>query len=274
MEPLGNNLCKKFRITILDLPGFGESDEPKEALTIYDYADVVKRLLDKLKIKNPILIGHSFGGRIAIVYASKYETEKVVLLGAPCVREKEKESLKVKMLKKLKKVPVLSNFEEFAKKHIGSEDYKNASPIMREILVNTVNEDLTGCALKINCPTLLIWGTNDTEAPLEDAKKLEKYISGPIVDPWTKVEIPLEDVKSCSITDDSRSIFDKTIRTWGSGGMYGCLGHFRHSTYGKMRMFVTHMQQCFLIRMKDGRNFVVSSPKREEIVKFVCKCIK
>ena len=176
MEPLGNNLFKHYRVTILDLPGFGESDEPKEALTIYDYADVVKRLADKLEIKKPVLIGHSFGGRVAIVYASKYETEKVVLLGAPCVREKEKESLKVKVLKKLKKVPILSNFEEFAKKHIGSEDYKNASPIMREILVNTVNEDLTGCALKINVPTLLIWGTNDTEAPLADAKKLERLL--------------------------------------------------------------------------------------------------
>ena len=92
--------------------------------------------------------------------------------------------------------------------------------------------------------------------------------------PIGKVEIRLEDIKSCSIIEDSRSIFDKTIRTCGSGGLYGCLGHFRHDKYGKMRMFVTHMQQCFLIRMKDGRNFVVSSPKRDEIVEFVCKRIK
>ena len=80
------------------------------------------------------------------------------------------------MLKALKKVPVLNNFSEFAKRHIGSTDYKNASPIMRGILVNTVNEDLSECAKRIKCPTLLIWGDKDEMAPLEDAKKLEKII--------------------------------------------------------------------------------------------------
>ena len=48
--------------------------------------------------------------------------------------------------------------------------------MMRKILVNTVNEDLSNCARKIVCPTLLIWGRNDTEAPLEDAEELESII--------------------------------------------------------------------------------------------------
>lgn len=87
--------------------------------------------------------------------------------------------------------------------------------------------------------------------------------------PISKVEIQLKDIKSCSMIEDSRSFFDKTIRTFGSGGLYGFLGHFKHDKYGKMRMFVTHTKQCFLIRMKDGRNFVVSSPKRKEIVEFI-----
>ena len=87
--------------------------------------------------------------------------------------------------------------------------------------------------------------------------------------PIGKVGIRLEDILSCSVIEDSRSIFDKTIRTFGSGGLYGFLGHFKHDRYGKMRMFVTHPKQCFLIRTKDGRNFVVSSPKRKEIVEFI-----
>ena len=91
--------------------------------------------------------------------------------------------------------------------------------------------------------------------------------------PIGKVEIPIEDIKSCSVIVDSRSIFDKTIRTFGSGGLYGCLGHFRHETLGKIRMFVTHTDQCFLIKTKDGKSFVVSSPKREEIVEFISKAI-
>ena len=87
--------------------------------------------------------------------------------------------------------------------------------------------------------------------------------------PIGKVEIRLEDIQSCSVIEDSHSILDKTIRTFGSGGLYGFLGHFKHDRYGKMRMFVTHPKQCFLIRTKDGRSFVVSSPKPKEIVEFI-----
>ena len=129
-----------------------------------------------MNVKNPCIIGHSFGGRIAIIYASKYDVSKIVLLGAPCIREKSKDSLKQKMLKKLKKVKGLDRFEEFAKKHIGSTDYRNASKTMRKILVNTVNEDLSCYAMKVKCPALLIWGSLDTEAPLVDAQKLEKIM--------------------------------------------------------------------------------------------------
>ena len=122
------------------------------------------------------MMGHSFGGRIAIIYASRNDVEKLVLFGAPCVRH-ERKSLKEKILKSLKKLPGMNKLGEYMKKYIGSEDYRNASPVMREILVNTVNVDLSDNAKKIKAPTLLIWGTNDTAAPIEDAKKLEKLLS-------------------------------------------------------------------------------------------------
>lgn len=176
MNPIGKKLSSLATITIIDLPGHGLSEEPKEELTIYDYCEIVKELLDELKIKKPILIGHSFGGRIAIIYASKYDAEKLVLLGTPCIRKETKPGVKVRILKSLKKVPILNKFEGVAKRHIGSRDYRNASEMMRKILVNTVNEDLSSCAMKIKCPTLLIWGDNDSEAPLEEAQELEKII--------------------------------------------------------------------------------------------------
>ena len=176
MKPLGDKLQDKYHVIIIDLPGFGESDEPKEIMNIYDYNEVVEKVLNKLKIKNPTMIGHSFGGRISIVYASKNPVEKVILFGSPCIRKEKKLSLKVRILKKLKKVPGLNKLEGFAKKHIGSRDYKAASPMMRDILVKTVNEDLSDCAKKIKVPTLLIWGDNDTEAPVEEAKELESIM--------------------------------------------------------------------------------------------------
>ena len=105
MKPIGDRLQKNHRITILDFPGFGESEEPKTALTVYDYCEILEELLKKLKVKKPVIMGHSFGGRIAIIYASRNEVEKVILFGSPCIRKEVKPSLKLRMLKSLKKIP-------------------------------------------------------------------------------------------------------------------------------------------------------------------------
>ena len=173
MDPIGKRLQKDFYITIIDLPGFGKSSEPTYGYTVYDYFEIVDELLRKLKIKNPIMIGHSFGGRISIIYAAKKGVEKLVLLDSPFKRSVKKNTFKIKLLKFLKKVPVVKELESYMKTKIGSRDYRNATPIMRLILVNTVNEDLTEYLKQIESPTLLIWGDLDTEAPLEDAKYAE-----------------------------------------------------------------------------------------------------
>lgn len=175
MDPLGK-LLKNCRITILDLPGFGSSMEPSFAYNISDYASLLHEFLKELKIDNPILIGHSFGGRIAIYYASMYQVSKLVLFGSPFIK-RENDSLKLKVFKSLKKIKFLNNLAEVMKNHLGSEDYKNASGVMRQILVNTVNTDLSSNASKITCPTLLIWGNNDEAVPVSEAKKLESLIN-------------------------------------------------------------------------------------------------
>ncbi len=177
MQPLGDLLCNKFRITILDFPGYGNSEEPDEVLGVKDYAMIVHELALKLKIKKPTLIGHSFGGRVAICYGALYEVNKIVLFGAPCVRVKKGLTLKEKILKKAKTLPGMGRIAEIAKNYIGSTDYKQASPKMREILVKTVNEDLSDYAKKIKAPTLLIWGEDDEAAPLEEARLLEKLLT-------------------------------------------------------------------------------------------------
>lgn len=176
MRPIGDNLAGDFRITIIDFPGFGESEEPSEAWNISDYSNMLELLVKELKIKKPIVMGHSFGGRVAIRYSANNPIEKLVLFGSPCVRLQQKQPLKVRILKKLKTLPGMDKFGEFMKKYIGSRDYKAASPMMRQILVNTVNEDLSAYASQIEEPTLLIWGDNDTEAPIEEAKMLEKIM--------------------------------------------------------------------------------------------------
>ena len=103
MKPLGDYFCDRFRITILDLPGFGESDEPKNTWTIDDYELMLEDFIKELKIKKPIVIGHSFGGRLSIRYSARNPIEKLVLFGSPCIRIQEALPLKVRMLKSMKK---------------------------------------------------------------------------------------------------------------------------------------------------------------------------
>ena len=176
MKMLGDNFSDRFRITILDFSGFGLSEEPGEAWNIKDYANMLEEFVNELGIKKPIIIGHSFGGRVAIRYSAEHVVEKIVLFGSPCVRENTELPLSVKILKGIKKLPGMDKIGEFAKNFIGSRDYKAASPVMRQTLVNVVNEDLSKYAKEIDCPTLLIWGENDTEAPVSDAKILESIM--------------------------------------------------------------------------------------------------
>ena len=176
MVPLGDKFKDNYRITIIDLPGFGLSEEPKEVFSVFDYTEVVHELLVSLDINNPIIMGHSFGGRIAIIYASKYEVCKLVLFGSPCVRHEYK-SLKQSFYKGIKKIKILNPLVNFMKNHIGSVDYRNATPMMRDILVKTVNQDLSDYARHIKCPTLLIWGEDDEAVPVSEAKELESLLS-------------------------------------------------------------------------------------------------
>ena len=177
MMPIAKPFIKKYNVLIIDLPGFGDSSEPSDVWSIYDYSDMVHELVKELKMKSPILIGHSFGGKISLVYASKYETKKLVLLASPYRKKTGKVSFKIKVLKTMKKIPGLKMVAEASKKYFGSTDYKNASVMMRKVLVRHVNLDVSEDAKKIKCPTLLIWGTLDDAVPYNDALDLEKLIS-------------------------------------------------------------------------------------------------
>ena len=176
MMPIAKPFIKKYDTLIIDLPGFGQSEEPKEVWSIYDYSEMVNSLVKELGLKNEMLVGHSFGGKISLAYAIKYKPSKIVLLASPYRVKIKKDDFKTKSFKALKKIPVLNKLEKIAKKYVGSEDYRNASDMMRKVLVQHVNLDLSKDAKNVECPTLLIWGTLDTAVPYKDALDLEKII--------------------------------------------------------------------------------------------------
>lgn len=177
MMPIGNAFKSMFKITIIDLPGFGESDEPNDVLGVTDYAKLLHSLLTELHISSPILVGHSFGGRVAISYASMYDIRKLILFASPFEKRIKKDNIKNKLLKVAKKVPLLKKLESWAKNNIGSSDYKNASMMMKKVLVEVINTDLTECAKKIKVPTLIIQGDNDNAVSIEESTRLSKIIN-------------------------------------------------------------------------------------------------
>ena len=186
MKPLADYFHKSFKIYIIDLPGHGKSSEPTFAYHVDDFVDVLRKFIEIKKIKNPTLIGHSFGGKVSLLYASKYnDVDKLVMLACSFKKEIQKLSLKTKILKFAKKIPGLNKLEGFAKKHIGSTDYKNASPMMRDILVNSVNQDIREDVKNISADTLLIWGDQDQAVSIESAHELDELLpsSGLVVFP-------------------------------------------------------------------------------------------
>lgn len=176
MKPIGDNLDKLYNIYIIDLPGHGLSSEPTYGWQLIDYVEALNRMFRTLKIDKPILVGHSFGGELSLLYASLYEVSKVVVLDSPFRPIVKKLTLKQKMFKTAKKIPLLNKLENFAKKHTGSLEYRNATVIMRQILVNSVNTDITNELKNIKVPVLIIWGDLDDTVPIEEAYELEKQI--------------------------------------------------------------------------------------------------
>ncbi|MBD5247092.1 MAG: alpha/beta hydrolase [Barnesiella sp.] len=183
------DIClKSHKVYNVDFPGFGASTEPADDGNVWgveEYTRMIERLAEAEGIENPILIGHSFGGRVAIVYASRNKVDKIVLVDAAGVKPRRKLSyyIKVYSFKLAKRWFKLVYGKEKGERHIekmrnkrGSSDYANSSAMMKAILSKVVNEDLCHLMPKISAPTLLIWGKNDTATPLSDAKKMEKLI--------------------------------------------------------------------------------------------------
>lgn len=183
-------LKKKYRVIAPDMPGFGLSDEPKQSWCVDNYVDFILKFLKMFNPEKLIVLGHSFGGRVILKMASRnnlpFEITKVIMVDAAGIKPEKTlmQKIRQKNYKIGKKIlslaPVKALFpdalEEMRKSH-GSADYNSATPIMRETLVKTVNEDLKDLIPNLKMPVLLVWGENDDATPLSDAQYMEKTMA-------------------------------------------------------------------------------------------------
>ena len=173
----------KYYVLAPDFPGNGVTPEPPAEWRVDDYVDFTVAFISAMGVKNAILLGHSFGGRVIIKMANRKELpfaiEKLILVDSAGIRPEKtaEQKQKEKVLKFGKKLLAASpKLLDKMQGMVGSADYRAASPLMRRILVNTVNEDLEPLLPTIPYSTLLIWGTLDTATPITDAEKMERLI--------------------------------------------------------------------------------------------------
>jgi pimeloyl-ACP methyl ester carboxylesterase len=161
----------------VDLPGFGASPEPPEPWGSRDYAEL---LAPVLKDGGWTVVGHSFGGRVAVQLAAGWpESVDRLVTGVPLLRRTTgaKAPLLYRLAKRAHKLGLLSDekLEAERRKH-GSADYRAAQGVMRDTLVRLVNEDYRDVLAQVKAQTALVWGAHDTAAPLAMAKEAARLL--------------------------------------------------------------------------------------------------
>lgn len=174
-----------MRVINVDLPGHGQSPEPPDVWGVGEYASLMERLVSALSLEDPVLIGHSFGGRVAIWMSAHKPYSKMMLVDAAGIKPVRPLSYYVKVysFKTARKVLPFVVGRKKADEIIerwrgsaGSADYRRSSPLMRQIMSKAINQDLTPMLPDIKASTLLFWGENDTATPMRDARIMEKRI--------------------------------------------------------------------------------------------------
>lgn len=178
---LARNLAVLTDITclLIDFPPFGESKSPKTTWTLENYAEMTTEIIQKVikqkSFKSVNLIGHSFGGRICILLASKQKIliDKVVLIGSAGIKPRFNLQTKLKIIK----YKIYRRLGLKKAGSMGSADYIKLPDNMKETFKNIVNTDLTNLLGEITQKTFIIFGKNDKETPVYMAKKLHKHIA-------------------------------------------------------------------------------------------------
>lgn len=175
-----------FTVYIVDYPGFGNSPFPNKDLTIYEYSNLIYEFIKELDLDDPILIGHSFGGRIITTLLGyyKYNFSNIILINSAGIKPKRTLSKRFKtfyykLLQKIGNIlpkQIKNKWKEYLFNRFASSDYKNLSNNMKTTFKNVVNEDLTPYLKDIRSNTLLIWGDKDDATPIKDAYIMNKLI--------------------------------------------------------------------------------------------------
>lgn len=176
-------------LVALDLPGFGASPQPDEAWSTASYAEVVAEVVAEVigDVGSPVVVvGHSFGGRVAVRLAASRPglVRGLVLSGVPLVSDPRRRAPAAaprgyRLVRSLHRRGLVSEERlERARRRYGSADYRASNGVMRDVLVKAVNETYDDALAQLRCPVELVWADDDSEVPVEVAEEIRSRIAG------------------------------------------------------------------------------------------------
>ena len=201
LKKLAELASKKYKTLILDLPGFGSSDNPGVSWGVGEYAELVVALMQELDIKKPIYFGHSFGGSLGIWIAAKklMPLQKLILCASSFKRTGKVSTPAVMMNRTVSTyLPFLSNIVKQVKPIIYKIFFRNSDlakyPQLEANFRKIITQDLTGLVSDITVPTLILWGERDTYTLVELANELEEKIPNAkkVIFPFKSHNLPIK----------------------------------------------------------------------------------
>lgn len=187
LHPLATLMKDKAHTLLVDLPGFGRSEPPQEVWSAFDYADALVAYMNETGLSKVNLLGHSFGGKVAMSLAIRYPERlgKLILICPAGLKHRYSFANKCrhfairtanKFIKIIDKACRTNFHSKYFAPRFGSKDYLNSSGILRSILVKHVNEDYTNQLSRISAPTLILSAEHDKVTPPETAQRLHQGI--------------------------------------------------------------------------------------------------
>lgn len=193
-QKLAELLSSQYHVTVPDLPGFGKTKEPPKPYELADYARRVEKLLKENNLTDVNLIGHSFGGRVALKLANQSPklVKSLVLTGTPGVEKRDlkrsaKRALYWTAAKSMKGFSFLPPVRRLKERFYSTRDIGKLDGVMKQTFLKVVKEKLDKEAVQIQQPTLLLWGLRDQMTPAKDAEKMLRIIPHSYLKMFTKV---------------------------------------------------------------------------------------
>lgn len=198
----------------VDLPGFGSSARPTEAMGAHEHAELIGELIDGWGDGSPVtIVGHSFGGRIGIAAAVDFpeRVKSLLIAGTPLFRaDPGRQAIGLRLVKLANKIGLLSDARlEKERLKRGSADYRNAQGVMRESFVKLVNEDYRRELTQLTQPTSLVWGINDTAAKVSNAREAATILRDATLTEWEDTGHDVHLARPDEFADEIRKLLNR-----------------------------------------------------------------